>query len=303
MLRESHLELKHRYVGKVRDCYRLPDDHLFVAVSTDRISCFDKVYEEVIPYKGQVLNELTEYFFQQTSDICPNWLLKTCHPNVSVGLLCEPIPIEFIIRGYMVGSMWRKYRQGQRNFHNIIMPDKLKEYDELPFPLITPTTKEYKQGCHDQPISVTSMMEQNIITQKEWKVIQQYVHLLFQRGQTLAKAKGLVLADCKLEFGRHPKSHAIVLIDELFTPDSCRYYRIDRDDEETKWVDCSKECVRKWIVAHDFPSHLSDKIVEDTSTMYCSLYSQLTGLPFVKNNCFQDMNTNAKVCVRRLKQL
>jgi phosphoribosylaminoimidazole-succinocarboxamide synthase len=278
------------YHGKVRDTYNIANKYL-VAVATDRISAFDVILPQAIPYKGQVLNQVAQYFLEQTTDIVPNWLLKVPSPTVSIGLLCQPFKIEMVIRGALIGSAWRLYQSGQRQLCGNKLPEGLQEYDLFEKPLITPTTKA--DAGHDQDIAAEDIVEQGLATKEEFAKLSMLAQALFKRGQQMAAQRGLFLADTKYEFGR--LDNQIYLIDEIHTPDSSRYFYNDsyqkylKDRSSAKPKHLSKEFVREWLMANGFQGKtgqkiptMSDQFVDDISQHYIELYEQLTGLSFDK---------------------
>jgi phosphoribosylaminoimidazole-succinocarboxamide synthase len=277
------------YHGKVRDVYII-NNTKFVSVATDRISAFDVILPRPIPYKGQVLNQIAGHFLEKTSDIVPNWLEALPDPNVSVGAKAEPFKVEMVIRGVLVGHAWREYSAGKRELCGETMPEGLKEYDAFTEPLITPTTKA-DEG-HDEDISASDILEQAIVSPDDWKVLTDYTRQLFKRGQEMAAAQGLVLADTKYEFGK--LNGQIILIDEVHTPDSSRYfykesyqaYVSGQSPETPKHL--SKEFVREWLIANGFDGHgqpvpeMTDEFVQSVSDRYIELFEHMTGQPFVK---------------------
>ena len=210
------------YHGKVRDVYSIGED-LLVMVATDRISAFDVVLPEGIPYKGQVLNEIATYFLDSTADIVPNWKLATPDPMVAVGIRCEGFRVEMIIRGYLTGSAWREYQAGCRELCGVKLPDGMRETERSPEPIITPTTKA--EAGHDENISKEEIIAQGIMSAADYEVVERYTRALFERGTKMAAEKGLILVDTKYEFGKH--NDKIYLIDEIHTPDSSRYFYAD----------------------------------------------------------------------------
>lgn len=275
------------YHGKVRDVYMIGDDRL-VSVATDRISAFDVILPRPIPYKGQVLNQIAAYFLEATKDIVPNWLLATPDPNVSVGVKAEPFKIEMIIRGYLVGSAWRNYQSGMRELCGVKLPDGLKEYDAFPEPIITPTTKA-DEG-HDEDIAPDDIIAQGLATKEQWHQLADYTQKLFAKGQEMAAARGLLLVDTKYEFGLH--NGEIIVIDEIHTPDSSRYFYADKADTAPKHL--SKEFVREWLLAQGFSGQagqvvpeMDDAFVAQVSERYIELYEELTGEQFVKADSTQ----------------
>lgn len=276
------------YHGKVRDVYTIGDQ--LVSIATDRISAFDVILPRQIPYKGQVLNQIAGHFLQATSDIVPNWLSALPDPNVSAGRRTEPIKVEMVIRGALVGHAWREYSAGRRELCGEAMPEGLKEYDVLPNPLITPTTKA-AQG-HDEDISEADILAQQIVSSADWALLKNYTLQLFKRGQEMAAAQGLVLADTKYEFGK--AGSTIILIDEVHTPDSSRYFYKDGYEafvtgaSTDKPKHLSKEFVREWLIANGFDGHgqpvpeMTDEFVQLVSDRYIELYEHMTGQAFVK---------------------
>lgn len=274
------------YKGKVRDVYTI-NDHFLVMVASDRISAFDVVLPRLIPYKGQVLNQIAAYMLEQTKSVCPNWLINSPAPNVSIGHLCVPFKIEMVVRGNLVGHAWRTYQQG-RVLCGQIMPDGLKENDFFPTPLITPSTKA--AAGHDEDISAEEIIHQGLATEEEWATLKQYTLALFEKGKELALKQGLILADTKYEFGK--LNGEIVLMDEIHTPDSSRYFFADGFEERQlkgeRQLQLSKEFVREWLIANDFMGktgqvvpEMTDEWVQTISKRYIQLYEQLIGEPFV----------------------
>ena len=278
------------YHGKVRDMYSFGDE-LLVAVATDRISAFDVVLPCLIPYKGQVLNQLAAYLLESSRDIVPNWLMEVPDPNVSAGHRAEPFQLEIIIRSLLVGSAWREYKTGARTLCGESLPDGLREYDRLPMPIVTPTTKA--AAGHDENISFAEAIEQKLLTDEDAETLTAYSRQLFAHGQELARQRGLLLADTKYEFGK--LGDQIILIDEIHTPDSSRYFYTDSyetyatGDKTTPPRHLSKEFVREWLVAHGFDGQpeqalpeMNDKFAQMVSERYVELYETLTGQTFAK---------------------
>lgn len=280
------------YRGKVRDVYQI-DQNLLVSVATDRISAFDVVLPRGIPYKGQVLNQLAAHFLEKTGDIVPNWLQATPDPNVSVGRRAEPFKIEMVVRGYLVGHAWRQYQTGVRELCGAPMPDNLTEYDKFPDPIITPATKA--ETGHDEDITPAEILAQGLATKEQWQRLSDYALKLFARGQDMAAERGLLLADTKYEFGL--LDGQIILIDEIHTPDSSRYfyqksydaYLQDRRGDTPKHL--SKEFVRSWLMQNGFSGQsgqaaptMSDEFVNSVSARYIELYEELTGQNFKKSD-------------------
>ena len=286
-LRETNFtDLGERYRGKVRDTYRV-DDRL-ILVTSDRISAFDHVLKQTIPFKGQVLNQLAAYFFDATSDIVPNQVLSVPDPNVTVAIQCEPVEIEFVVRGYLVGHAWRTYRSGKRVLCGKTLPEGLNQNDRLPEPILTPSTKA-KEG-HDEDISREEAIAQGIIAAETFDELESYALALFQRGTEMAAAQGLILVDTKYEFGKSPDGH-YVLIDEVHTPDSSRYFYADTYDEllsqSKPQRQLSKEFVREWLMDHDFMGKegqilpdLSDEFRVEVATRYIELFESVSGKTF-----------------------
>lgn len=274
------------YHGKVRDVYNINDD-LMVMVATDRISAFDVVLPEGIPYKGQVLNQIAEFFLDSTKDIVPNWKVAVPDPMVTVGLCCEPLKIEMIVRGYIAGSAWRDYAAGAREICGVKLPEGLKENQKLPEPILTPTTKA--DAGHDQNISREEIIAQGIVPEEVYSQVEKYALALFKRGTEIAAKQGLILVDTKYEFGL--KDGKVILIDEIHTPDSSRYFyadgyeeRLEKGEEQRQ---LSKEFVRKWLIANGFMGKAGQQVPEMTpeycnevSQRYIELYEHITGKKF-----------------------
>lgn len=278
------------YRGKVRDVYMF-DQHLAV-ISSDRISAFDVILPKAIPYKGQVLNQISWFFMQQTRDIVPNWIIDCPDPNVAYGYKCESYPVEMVIRGYLAGSAWRAYKKGVREMNGNVLPDGLKENDPLPQPIITPSTKA-EQGEHDEDISSEEIVKQGLVDKATLEKLEAATLALFNRGSEIAKKQGLILADTKYEFGHYQGE--IYLIDEIHTPDSSRYFNIEgyqeRQDKGEPQPQRSKEMVRKWLMENGFSGQEGQQVPEMTpewieaiSNEYIALYEQLTGQKFEKSS-------------------
>jgi phosphoribosylaminoimidazole-succinocarboxamide synthase len=274
------------YQGKVRDVYTI-DNTLLVMIASDRISAFDVILPRTIPYKGQVLNSIAAYMLTATQDICPNWLLSCPTPNASIGYKCQPFKIEVVVRGNLCGHAWRTYEAGQSVLCGALMPDGLKESDPFPEPLITPSTKA--DAGHDEDITEEDILRQALATEEEWNLIKRHALALFARGRELALKQGLILADTKYEFGK--RNGEIVLMDEIHTPDSSRYFYADGFDERQqrgeKQKQLSKEFVREWLIQNEFMGkegqqvpEMSDTWVETISNKYIELYEKLTGKAF-----------------------
>lgn len=278
----------HVYHGKVRDVYSIGND-LLAMIATDRISAFDVILPQGIPYKGQVLNQIAAKFLDATSDIVPNWKLATPDPMVTVGLRCEPFKVEMVIRGYLTGSAWRAYKAGERELCGLPLPDGMRENEKFPTPLITPTTKA-DEG-HDENISKEEIIAQGLVSKDDYEQLEKYTYALFARGAEMAKEKGLILVDTKYEFGK--KDGKIYLIDEIHTPDSSRYFYADgyqeRFEKGEEQKQLSKEFVRQWLIENGFQGKEGQKVPEMTpeycesvSERYIELYEKITGEKFVK---------------------
>lgn len=279
------------YKGKVRDVYTIGEDVL-VMVASDRISAFDHVLPKGIPYKGQVLNQIAEYFLDATADIVPNWKVASPDPQVTVGKACDPYRIEMVIRGYLSGHAWREYKAGRRVICGVSMPEGMTENDKFPIPIITPATKA-DEG-HDEDISREEIICQGIVEKDEYEQLERYTRALFQRGSEMAKAKGLILVDTKYEFGKD-KDGVITLIDEIHTPDSSRYFYADgyaeRQAKGEKQKQLSKEFVREWLMENGFQGlegqqmpFMPKEFVRIVSERYIELYENITGKKFIKSN-------------------
>ena len=279
-----------KYNGKVREVYTLPNETL-IMVATDRLSAFDVVMPKGIPYKGQILNQIAAHMLEATADIVPNWLIATPDPNVAVGKACTPLKVEMVIRGYLAGHAAREYSSGKRVLCGASMPDGMQENDPFPEPIITPATKA-DQGDHDEDISPEDLIGRGIVTDEEYQKIAAYTRALFARGTAMAKAQGLILVDTKYEFGKD-KDGAIVLIDEIHTPDSSRYFYAEGYEERQALGESqrqlSKEFVRRWLIDHNFQGkpgqelpEMSDAYIESVSERYIELYEHITGKTFVK---------------------
>jgi len=287
------------YSGKVRDVYTIRDRYL-VMVASNRISAFDVILPRPIPYKGQVLNQIAAYMLSNTKDICSNWLMEVPAPNVSIGHLCTPFKIEMVVRGNLVGHAWRTYQTG-RILCGQAMPEGLKENDFFPTPLITPSTKA--SAGHDEDISEAEIIAQGLATAEDWEVLKKYTFALFERGKAIAAKQGLILADTKYEFGK--LGDQIVLMDEIHTPDSSRYFFADgfeeRQSKGERQLQLSKEFVREWLMANGFMGkegqsvpEMSDEWISTISGRYIELYEKLIGEPFIPDN-ISDEETYNKV--------
>ena len=278
------------YKGKVREVYALEND-LLVMIATDRLSAFDVVMPRGIPYKGQILNQIATKMMGATKDIVPNWLTATPDPNVAIGHACEPFKVEMVIRGYMSGHAAREYKAGKRMLCGVPMPEGLKENDAFPTPIITPATKA-EMGDHDEDISREDILARGIVSKDDYEILEKYTYALFERGTALAAQRGLILVDTKYEFGK-TASGEIVLIDEIHTPDSSRYFYADGYEERQAAREAqkqlSKEFVRQWLISQNFQGlegqtlpEMSDEYIASVSERYIELYENITGETFVK---------------------
>ena len=278
------------YRGKVREVYRLEGD-VMVMVATDRISAFDVVLPKGIPYKGQILNQIATHMMSATEDIVPNWLMGTPDPNVAIGQACEPFMVEMVSRGYLSGHAAREYKLGKRVLCGVSMPEEMVENDAFPEPIITPATKAEK-GSHDEDISKENLLARSIVSPEDYAVLEDYTRKLFARGTALAAERGLILVDTKYEFGK-TKDGKIVLIDEIHTPDSSRYFYADGYEERQRsgvpQKQLSKEFVRQWLIENNFQGlagqtvpAMSDEFVQSVSERYIELYEHITGETFYK---------------------
>lgn len=311
-IKETHFSLpgqKNFYKGKVRDVYTI-DDKFLVMVVTDRISAFDVVLPEPIPFKGQVLNQIAAKFLQATLDIVPNWVVDIPDPNVTIGKICEPFKVEMVIRGYLAGHAWREYQAGRRSVCGVELPDGLKENDKLPEPIITPTTKA--AVGHDEDISREDIISRGIVSEKDYLQLEQYTRAVFQRGTEMVAERGLILVDTKYEFGK--ADGKIYLIDEIHTPDSSRYFYKEGYEElqarNEPQRQLSKEFVRKWLIENGFqgkedqaiPS-MSPEFVKSVSDRYIELYEHITGDQFIKQENAEPasrVESNIKEALKRL---
>lgn len=280
------------YRGKVREVYNI-NDELLIMIATDRLSAFDVVMPKGIPYKGQILNQIATKFMHLTKDIVPNWLIATPDPNVAIGHLCTPFKVEMVIRGYLSGHAAREYNLGKRILCGVSLPDGMNENDKFPEPIITPTTKA-DFGVHDEDISREAILEKGIVSEEDYLVLEKYTRDLFARGTEIAAARGLILVDTKYEFGK-TKDGKIVLIDEIHTPDSSRYFYADgyaerqKNNEPQKQL--SKEFVRQWLISNGFQGkegqaipEMTDDYINTVSERYIELYENILGEKFVKAN-------------------
>lgn len=291
------------YKGKVREVYTLKDD-LLVMVATDRLSAFDVVMPRGIPFKGQILNQIATKMMESTADLVPNWLVASPDPNVAVGYLCKPFKVEMVIRGYMSGHAAREYKAGKRLICGVNMPEGMKENDLFPTPVITPATKA-EMGDHDEDISREDIIKRGIVSEADYVVLEDYTRKLFQRGSEIAASRGLILVDTKYEFGK-TKQGKIVLIDEIHTPDSSRYFYANdyesRQAANEPQKQLSKEFVRQWLISNDFQGlegqsvpYMSDEYIKTVSDRYVELYENISGESFVKadiSNIQERIETN-----------
>lgn len=275
------------YKGKVRDVYTIDNQYL-VLLASDRISAFDIILPKPIPYKGQVLNQIAAFMLEETESICPNWLLSVPVPNVSIGKKCIPFKIEMVVRGNLTGHSWREYALGNKILCGVTMPDGLKENDYFPSPIITPSTKA-AEG-HDEDISREEIISQGIVSKEDYEQLEEYALALFEKGKQLANKRGLILADTKYEFGK--LDGEIILIDEIHTPDSSRYFYADGFEERhangDKQKQLSKEFVREWLIENNFMGkegqqapEMNDERVSTIQERYIELYEKLIGEKFI----------------------
>lgn len=280
------------YKGKVREVYNINDD-LLVMIATDRLSAFDVVMPKGIPFKGQILNQIATKFMNLTQDIVPNWLIANPDPNVAIGYLCTPFKVEMVIRGYLSGHAAREYNAGKRTLCGVIMVDGLKENDKFPTPIITPTTKA-DNGEHDMDISREDILAKGIVSEEDYLVLEKYTRALYHRGSEIAASRGLILVDTKYEFGK-TKDGKIVLIDEIHTPDSSRYFYAegyqDRQDSGEAQKQLSKEFVRQWLITNGFQGkdgqqipEMTDEYIATVSERYIELYENIIGEKFEKSD-------------------
>ena len=279
-----------KYSGKVREVYKIKNN-ILVMVSTDRLSAFDVVLPKGIPYKGQILNQIACKMLNATSHIVPNWLISSPDPNVSIGDACEPFKVEMVVRGYLSGHSARLYKTGKRKICGVTMPDGMRENDKFNYPIITPTTKA-ENGSHDEDISREEILLNNVVSEEDYTVLEDYSLKLFNEGTRIAKQQGLILVDTKYEFGKN-SNNEIILIDEIHTPDSSRYFYLDSyDDLQSSKLpqrQLSKEFVRQWLIVKGFQGkknqivpEMSSEYVNGVSERYIELYEKITGLKFVK---------------------
>jgi phosphoribosylaminoimidazole-succinocarboxamide synthase len=278
------------YKGKVREVYNI-NDELLVMIASDRLSAFDVILPKQIPFKGQILNQIATKMMNDTVDLVPNWLIANPDENVAVGHLCEPYKVEMVIRGYLSGHAAREYKQGKRTLCGVAMPEGMQENDRFPTPIITPSTKA-DNGAHDEDISREEILAKGIVSEEEYLVLEDYTRKLFKRGTEIAAKRGLILVDTKYEFGK-TKDGKIVLIDEIHTPDSSRYFYADgyeeRQSKGEKQKQLSKEFVRQWLIENGFQGkegqqipEMSDAKILEISDRYIELYEQITGDAFIK---------------------
>ena len=275
------------YSGKVRDVYTIAEDWL-VMIASNRISAFDVILPEPIPFKGQVLNQIAAYMLLKTTDICPNWLVSTPTPNSAIGKKCIPFKVEMVVRGNLTGHAWRTYQSGTRELCGIIMPEGMKENDYFPSPIITPSTKA--SVGHDEDISKADIIKKGIVNENDFAVLEKYTLALFERGKQLAAKQGLILVDTKYEFGKIGKE--IYLMDEIHTPDSSRYFYKEgyeeRQEKGDRQKQLSKEFVREWLIENNFMGKEGQVVPEMTSdwittisNRYIELYEKVIGEKFV----------------------
>ena len=287
---------KQVYNGKVRDVYFIGDDQL-VMVATDRISAFDVLLPKGIPFKGQILNQIAAKFLDATTDIVPNWKQATPDPMVTIGIRCEGYPIEMIVRGYLCGSAWRAYKSGVREICGVALPEGMRENEQFPTPIITPTTKA-EIGAHDEDISREQIISQGLVSEAEYAQLEKYALALFQRGQEIAAKQGLILVDTKYEFGK--KGEQIILMDEVHTPDSSRYFYADEYEERFQaglpQKQLSKEFVREWLIENGFQGkegqqvpEMTDEVVAGITDRYIELYECITGEKLVIEASTEDL--------------
>ena len=281
-----------KYSGKVREVYKIKNDVL-VMIATDRLSAFDVVLPRGIPYKGQILNQIACKMLSLTSHIVPNWLKASPDPNVSIGEACNPFKVEMVIRGYLSGHSARIYKSGKRSICGVSMPENMKENDKFPFPIITPTTKA-QNGLHDEDVSRDDILKNKIVSERDYIILENYTKKLYEEGSRIANKQGLILVDTKYEFGKNSKGE-IVLIDEIHTPDSSRYFYLDTYEKlqnlNLPQKQLSKEFVRQWLISNGFQGlknqkipEMSDDYVNGVSERYIELFEKITGEKFVKED-------------------
>tara|TARA_Y100000768_G_C23963315_1_gene676574 strand:- start:725 stop:1675 length:951 start_codon:yes stop_codon:yes gene_type:complete len=299
-----------KYIGKVREVYTL-ENNLVVMVATDRLSAFDVILKKGIPYKGQILNQISAKMLSETKEIVPNWLIANPDPNVSIGKLCKPFKIEMVIRGYLAGHAARIYKSGIRKLCGVVLPEGMKENDKFEKPIITPSTKAYEG--HDEDISKGEIISNHIVSKSDYEILENYTYKLFKRGTDIAKKQGLILVDTKYEFGKTIDGE-IVLIDEIHTPDSSRYfyekgYQLRQNKGESQ-KQLSKEFVRQWLISKGFQGFqgqilpdLEEDRIASISDRYIELYEKITGENFIKapiNKINERINTNIKNYFNRI---
>ena len=281
-----------KYSGKVREVYKIKNDVL-VMIATDRLSAFDVVLPRGIPYKGQILNQIACKMLSLTSHIVPNWLKASPDPNVSIGEACNPFKVEMVIRGYLSGHSARTYKSGKRSICGVSMPENMKENDKFSSPIITPTTKA-QNGLHDEDISRDDILKNNIVSERDYIILENYTKKLYEEGSRIANKQGLILVDTKYEFGKNSKGE-IVLIDEIHTPDSSRYFYLDTYEKlqnlNLPQKQLSKEFVRQWLISNGFQGlknqiipEMSDDYINGVSERYIELFEKITGEKFVKED-------------------
>ena len=281
-----------KYSGKVREVYKIKNDVL-VMIATDRLSAFDVVLPRGIPYKGQILNQIACKMLSLTSHIVPNWLKASPDPNVSIGEACNPFKVEMVIRGYLSGHSARIYKSGKRSICGVSMPENMKENDKFPFPIITPTTKA-QNGLHDEDVSRDDILKNKIVSERDYIILENYTKKLYEEGSRIANKQGLILVDTKYEFGKNSKGE-IVLIDEIHTPDSSRYFYLDTYEKlqnlNLPQKQLSKEFVRQWLISNGFQGlknqkipEMSDDYINEVSERYIELFEKITGEKFVKED-------------------
>jgi len=298
---------KSKYIGKVRDVYDIDGKYLVIVV-TDRISAFDVVLPEGIPFKGQVLNCIAAKFLDETKDIIPNWKVAVPHPNVTVGLKCNPFKVEMVVRGYLAGHAWREYHEGKRTLCGVTLPVGMVENQKLPTPIITPTTKAIEG--HDEDISREEIIAEGLVSAEDYAELEKYTLALFQRGTEIAAKQGLILVDTKYEFGKIGEQ--IYLMDEIHTPDSSRYFYAEGYEERQARGEhqkqLSKEFVREWLMAGGFQGKVGQKIpemtpevVEGISERYVELYEHITGSKFNSEDySAEQMEKEVSDCLAKL---
>ena len=311
-IKETHFKFPGQtsfYKGKVRDVYTIKDKFLVMVVS-DRISAFDVILPEAIPYKGQVLNQIAAKFLEATQDLVPNWVIDVPDPRVTIGKICEPFKVEMVIRGYLAGHAWREYSEGKRLLCGVTLPEGLKENDKLPEPIITPTTKA--AIGHDEDISREEILKQQIVSEEDYSRLEEYTRQLYRRGTEMAAEQGLILVDTKYEFGK--ADGKILLIDEIHTPDSSRYFYLDTYEELQRKGEpqrqLSKEFLRRWLIENGFQGKanqhvpaMSPELVLSVSDRYIELYEHITGDAFRKTDSADVLSTIENNILKSLNRL